>query len=225
MKEADLYNSIPEYVFEKRFPAILEIGVYKGEHQLNSKYSQFFLDNYLGIDVELHKSNILNVVQADILTYEIDKKFDIILCIATLQYINYCDWEKVIDKLISYLNVDGYLVIIVNYKQKITDVYPFRPIYEEKNNHNVKTFYITKKAIRRILPGAKLKVLHSSSFRKGIVLNLKLFFKRRIHYRALMAIYKHDKLKACHRSILKKFFVNEDIFSMLDYFQFSEGLI
>ena len=96
------------------FKNILEIGSYSGI--LTKKIiEKLEFDSYLALDIvdsfdKINSlSNKISFVQADIEKFETDKKFDLIIANASLQWCN--DFRNTINKLKSFLNENGILAI------------------------------------------------------------------------------------------------------------------
>jgi len=151
-----IYDNIPlEYIGNN----ILEIGV--NNRILQSKIaSKIISSDYLGIDIE-ERESILKTVQADIIDYNISKKYDTILILEVFEHIKLCYWKDIINKLKSALVKGGYLIVSTPYNQKLSQ-YLSLPYNEnfglpKDNMHTV--FGINKKVIKYFFPNSKYKIL------------------------------------------------------------------
>ena len=99
---------------QKKFNNILEIGSYSGI--LTKKIiNNFEFNSYLALDIVNSFDKIKNLspkidfIQIDVEKFETNKKFDLIIANASLQWCS--DFRSVINKLKSYLNNDGILAL------------------------------------------------------------------------------------------------------------------
>ena len=152
-----IYNDIPlEYIGNN----ILEIGT--NSRILNSKIASKILSSeYLGIDIEPRKLGFLETIQADIIDYNISKKYDTILILEVLEHIKLCYWFDIIIKLKSALVKGGYLIVSTPYNQKLSQYLslPFNENFglPKDNMHTV--FGINKKVIKYFFPNCKYKII------------------------------------------------------------------
>ena len=100
----------------KNFSNILEVGSYSGilTKEIIKKID---FENYLALDIVdsfdkiKNLSSKLSFIKEDIEKFETNKKFDLIIANASLQWCN--DFNKTIKKLKSYLNENGVLALTV----------------------------------------------------------------------------------------------------------------
>jgi hypothetical protein len=142
------YDNLPKEIFGSD---ILEIGVHTGKNQLASKYSHYFLSpGYLGIDPVVINSD-LNVIGMDIRDFKSKRKFDLILSVDSMCYIPYPDWKPLFLKMKSLLKLNGYFVIIVDYKRGTDNTFRMR-VNEDNIKYPHAFMNITKQCFTNILP-------------------------------------------------------------------------
>ncbi len=114
-----------ELIGQKKFENILEIGCYSGylTRLINEKFS---FSNYLALDIVdcfefIKKINPkIEFVKKDIDEFETNKKFDLIVANASLQWSN--DFKAVINKLKSYLSDNGTIALCVFSNQNLYEI-------------------------------------------------------------------------------------------------------
>lgn len=156
----------------KKFKNILEIGSYSG--LLTKKaVEKFEFESYLAIDIIDSFDKIKNLSpkiefeQIDIEKFETDKKFDLIIANASLQWCE--DFEKTIAKLKSYLTKGGILALSVFSQDNFSEI---------RDAFKVSLKYKTIDEIEKIFSkNAKiLQQIHTLRFKsaKDLLLHLKL---------------------------------------------------
>lgn len=117
--------------------------------QLKSKHRDKFVSkNYLGIDLEPPRNNLLGIIKQDVLTYDPDTTFDTILMIDVIEHIPFEKWKVVFGKINSWLNPGGYLILSTPYNEPYVSPHPW--------NHCV--FEINEKMISTFLHNADIKI-------------------------------------------------------------------
>ncbi len=130
---------------KKEFKNILEIGSYTGI-LTELAIKNFIFENYFAIDIVDSKKYIEKLSskiifkKADIEHYTTQKKFDLIIANASLQWCN--DLFLTIKKLQSFLNKDGILAISVFGKENLKEI---------KESFNVSLKYPTIEEIKKNL--------------------------------------------------------------------------
>ena len=105
------YDAIPEKFLGE---TILEVGASTGLAQTQSKHAEKFSSNYLGIDLFFADNSRLNIIKVDAIDFDYqENKYDTILSVATLEHIDFSNWENLLQKWKSALKKNGYIVIIV----------------------------------------------------------------------------------------------------------------
>ena len=107
------------HIQNKKYDDVLEIGSYTGlfTKELTKKIE---FDSYLALDIIDSFDFIKNInskiefLNIDVEDFKTDKKFDLIVSNASLQWCN--DFKKTIIKLKSYLKKDGFLIISTFFK-------------------------------------------------------------------------------------------------------------
>lgn len=129
---------------QKNFKNILEIGSYSGV-LTRKMVEQFEFDSYLALDIvdSFDKikdlSDKISFIQADIEKFETNKKFDLIVANASLQWCN--DFSATINKLKSYLSKEGILAITT---------FASDNFYEIRDAFNISLKYQTVDELERI---------------------------------------------------------------------------
>lgn len=155
------YDLIPEKIIEKA-NNILDIGLGDNNNQLNSKYSKIFKSNkYLVIDIRKIKTD-LNYHQTNILDFNTDKKFDLIICIEVIEHIKFSEWNNLFKKMKTLLSSNGYLLITTPYKQKLNEYLESIPEINAQI-HNV--FNIDKKILKHFLTNSEISIIYDSNFK------------------------------------------------------------
>lgn len=157
---------------QNEFENILEIGSYSGvlTKKIVEKieFSSFLaLDIVNSFDKIKGLSNKISFIQADIEKFKTDKKFDLIIANASLQWCN--DFKSTINKLKSFLNENGILAITT---------FASDNFFEVRNAFNVSLKYQTIDELENIFsPKAKiLQEIHTLQFKdsKDLLKHLKL---------------------------------------------------
>ncbi len=175
------YDDIPLEIIGKK---ILEIGVHP--RILNSRiWPKISQGSYTGIDVvirEADKLTGLDIIQADILDYEITDKYDTIILIEVMEHIHFAFWKDLIQKFIDVLVPSGYLIISTPYNQK---PFHFLKYYEHlhfEDNYRFHTvFAIDRTLMRYFLPKCQIKIITSFWWRQdnaGLIHASLRFIKR-----------------------------------------------
>ena len=120
-------DELIELLNNKKYKNILEIGSYTGilTEKLVLKNPDF--ENYIAIDIISQAKKYVNkinnkieFINADIENFETDKKFDLIIANASLQW---CDnLDKVIKKLQSFLANDGVIALSLFSKKNFFEI-------------------------------------------------------------------------------------------------------
>ncbi len=120
-------DELIELLNNKKYKNILEIGSYTGilTEKLVLKNPDF--ENYTAVDIISQAKKYVNkinnkieFINADIENFETDKKFDLIIANASLQW---CDnLDKVIKKLQSFLANDGVMVLSLFSKKNFFEI-------------------------------------------------------------------------------------------------------
>lgn len=197
------YSMIPlETIGQK----VLEIGVNE-EKILKSEIGDRIRESdYLGIDTN-PKFQVLNVVVADILEYEIREKYDTILMMEVLEHLHLRDWNNVIQKLKDSLKENGYFIISVPYRESLSryiiriQQFDYHEYYYQY--HTV--FHINKTVLRHYFPGCKFKTVIDVTFnidKRSHAWSLGRFIKRVVFKRGfyplrynIIAIWKNESEK------------------------------
>jgi|GEM_PF-1881824 len=103
----------------------------------------------------------IKIIQENIEDIDLEKKFDFILVSHVLYFIE--DWEKLFQKLISYLNKGGYLVIILHAKSGT--FYDFLSKFEKKitGKPQVSTYLDARKIFEKMGLKTKSKIINSKT--------------------------------------------------------------
>lgn len=134
---------------------VLEVGCNE-ENILQSNIADVIMEaEYLGVDM-LNINHKLPVIEADILQFAIEDRYDTILMIEVLEHVHLRDWELLISKLKRALVNGGYLIVSVPAKQKLsqylqhwnTDYYQIHTV-----------FGIDRKALEYFFPEADIKFI------------------------------------------------------------------
>jgi len=162
------YNNIPSEIFTTfENPFVFEIGAGDGIRQIESKYSDYFVCNYLGIDVIDKNKTELSIKKHNIMDFDVTHiNANIVLAFEILEHIPLRDWEHVINKLkycVSKKN--GYVVITVPYKEDLAyyckDKLKSREYFQIHNVHG-----ITKDVLEYFFPNSHKKRLMRFGWRK-----------------------------------------------------------
>lgn len=154
------------------FNNILEIGSYSGI--LTKKIIQKInFENYLALDIVDSFDKIKNLspkisfIKQDIEKFETNKKFDLIIANASLQWCN--DFEKTIQKLKSYLNKKGIIALTT---------FTYDNFFEIRDAFKIGLKYKSIDEIQNIFsPSAKIiQEIHTLQFKnsKDLLKHLKL---------------------------------------------------
>ena len=149
----EFYSNIPvEFLRGKR---ILEVGSAYGKHQMLSIHSDLFQvasdrGNYVGYDKQVQKKPLLNIIEADIRTVDLQGEFDIILVMHCLEHIPINDWNLIFDKLKRVLRVGGWLIVAGPYMEPSRE----NPIQRRDPSHVV--FDIDEDFLERYLPDVQM---------------------------------------------------------------------
>lgn len=156
------YDQIP---IEKIGKNILEIGIHPRilESKIWPKIAQ---GNYLGIDSVIRFKSELNVIKANILDYNIKKKYDTIILIEVLEHIHFGEWEKLIIKLKNALIKDGYLIISTPYNQLINDYLKLSENQDWDLYQTHTVFGINQEVMKYFFPGCEIKLVRRIKWRE-----------------------------------------------------------
>lgn len=147
------YNEIPRYcIIDAK--SILDIGCSNGIMAHSSKYRSVFerVNNnglYLGVDIQHFSYNHYFILQHDILSFVPKIKYDLIILSHVLEHIDIIKWESLLSKLYNNLEIDGYLVINVPFRER-----PQTNIHKNTEMEH-KTFLIDKQTLEWFLPDGK----------------------------------------------------------------------
>ncbi|MFW9890115.1 MAG: class I SAM-dependent methyltransferase [Candidatus Thorarchaeota archaeon] len=115
------YDVLPDYIFPEK-PTILEIGCGDGASQLASRHADKFRNaEYLGLDLRTDIAPKLNVIEGDILDFESDQTFDIVLAIAVIEHIPFSAWPKLFRKMKGFVRPGGYLAVLVPHDERLSE--------------------------------------------------------------------------------------------------------
>lgn len=145
------YDKLPDYVFENA-ESILDVGCMSGLNALLSRHRQHFLaaeqrGDYLGLDIQQQEKQYLQpIVCDDILTTNISKQFDVVLCLHVIEHIPFEKWPQLFMILCDRVALCGYLVIRC----------PHDDPPELNYGHQHLVFHIQPDMLRTFLPGARI---------------------------------------------------------------------
>ncbi len=172
------YDAIPEELFHN-VGSVLEIGC-NLQKLLRSKIGKYLnKDNYFCLDIQ-PQYVYFNFIQADIVTYEIQENYDMIIISEVLEHIHFRDWNSVITKLKNALNPNGVLIVTVPCNESLSSYiknFDHQSIYYQF--HTV--FGINKFVIKHFFPDATIKKLRYYAFRydnASLIWALGRFLKR-----------------------------------------------
>ena len=120
------YNEIPNFCI-KTAKSILDIGSSNGQMAKKSKYG-FIFDkinnegNYLGVDIQSFNYLYYNIIQADLLNFKPQRKYDLVIASHILEHLDISEWKNFFHKFFNCVSKKGYLIIITPFKQKITNM-------------------------------------------------------------------------------------------------------
>ncbi len=157
------YDAIPEELFQNVL-TILEIGCNE-QKLLRSKIGKYITKkNYSCLDVQSFNSGSLPFIQADIVNYEIQKKYGMIIISEVLEHIHFRDWNSVITKLKNALTLGGVLVVTIPCQEKMSKY--IQHFGHQSNYYQFHTIFgIDRQVINHFFPDAKVKKLRYYAFR------------------------------------------------------------
>jgi len=117
-----IYDSIPSKYLNGK---ILELGARDGTPQLQSKHSEKFSSpDYLGVDLIVPEKSKINVIEANALEYDYgEEEWDTFLSVATLEHIDFFEWENLFLKWKEALKPGGHIIILTPHKESPHDFY------------------------------------------------------------------------------------------------------
>ena len=165
MKEA-YYDDIPlEYIGKN----ILEIGVHPRIRK-SKIWSKITQGKYTGIDIvirEPDKLKGLNLIQADILEYDLTEKYDTIILIEVMEHIHFGKWKELLQKFRDALDIGGYLILSTPYKQTPLNYVSYPENMGVDDNYQFHTvFSIEEKLWNYFLPNCETKRIKSYWWRQ-----------------------------------------------------------
>lgn len=113
------YDDIPKPMLRGK---ILDIGAGVGHTQLLSKHAGLFrrksaTGEYKGVDIDLIADPLLDIEQADFLTWEPDATYDTILALNLIEHIPLYSWSAFFNKTKQLLNKGGWLIVSAPYRE------------------------------------------------------------------------------------------------------------
>lgn len=159
--QKDMAKKLISLIKKKKFNNILEIGSYTGFlTQLAVKNFEF--NNYLALDIInsfdfiKNLSPKINFLKEDIENFQTDKKFDLIIANASLQWCN--DLENVIKKLKTNLADNGLIAISIFSKKNFIEI---KETFDIGLNYfsieEIKNFFSTKAIIQEEIKTLQFK--------------------------------------------------------------------
>jgi len=194
-RDSKRYDCIPD---ECLSGYILDLGASLGINQLGSKHKEKFLlavreDRYTGIEAFMPLEPLLPITEGNIMEYQPDRKFDLILLMDVIEHIQFRDWFILFPRLKEWLQPNGILILTTPYKESITGYLHHQGYY---SCHVV--FNISRDIISRFLPGARFE--NSQYMQKRIIWR----DKDESHLWALMRFIKRRLTGHRHGRILKR---------------------
>ena len=161
------YDLIPEHVFSENCK-ILELGSGDGSSQLASRHAERFKNNYVGIDKRNDIDPKLNVIQADILSFQPEIRHDLLLLIAFLEHIPFSQWQKIKELIAHYTNANGYVVIVVPDDQHLENYYNSLDYFRAAQYDSIhEVFSITQGFLERWMPKMQVRRIYRPVRWKG----------------------------------------------------------
>lgn len=159
--QKDMAKKLISLIKKKKFNNILEIGSYTG-FLTQLAVENFEFNNYLALDIInsfdfiKNLSPKINFLKEDIENFQTDKKFDLIIANASLQWCN--DLENVIKKLKTNLADNGLIAISIFSKKNFIEIKEtFNIGLNYFSIEEIKSFFSTKAIIQEEIKTLQFK--------------------------------------------------------------------
>ena len=121
------YDQIPDFYFEQSI-SILDVGCMTGLNAILSRHREHFLKaqehgTYQGIDIKEYDRSFLSPIDTcDILEYNSDRKYDLVLALHVVEHITFENWLRLFSILRSLVTDGGYLIVATPFNQRDTEI-------------------------------------------------------------------------------------------------------
>ena len=149
----EYYSDIPARLLQDK--RILEVGSGYGRNQMLSIHRDLFRaasdrGDYVGYDRLVSVDPLLNIIEADIRTVDLQGQYDVILIMHCLEHIMIHDWDWVLYRLKRVLISGGWIVVAGPYME------PNRDVPNRRRDPNHVVFDIDEEFLDRYLSGVRM---------------------------------------------------------------------
>lgn len=164
------YDDIPGQILRGR---ILDIGAGVGHTQLLSKHAGLFrrksaTGEYKGVDIDLIADPLLDIEQADFLTWKPDTTYDTVLALNLIEHIPLHLWSTLFNKMKRLLNKGGWLIVSAPYREppRLIHSHLVDGIDEEMMEHYLSgcKLYLSSARTKPVYPKAKRVLSHLKGY-------------------------------------------------------------